>query len=137
MTNLSVPGLDVAAYMRDVGERARAAARLLARAPTEAKDTALEAAAAAIVRDSERLLAENAADVAAVRAAGDDAAFIDRLALDAARIAAMAEGLRQVAALPDPVGEISELKFRPTGIQVGRMRVPLGVIGIIYESRPN
>jgi glutamate-5-semialdehyde dehydrogenase len=137
MTNLSVPGLDLAAYMREVGERARAAARLLARAPTEAKDTALEAAAAAIVRDSERLLAENAADVAAARAAGDDAAFIDRLALDAARIAAMAEGLRQVAALPDPVGEISELKFRPTGIQVGRMRVPLGVIGIIYESRPN
>ncbi|MGH8850584.1 MAG: glutamate-5-semialdehyde dehydrogenase [Casimicrobiaceae bacterium] len=137
MTNLSVPGLDLAAYMRDVGERARAAARLLARAPTGAKDKALEAAAAAIVRDAKRLLAANATDVAASRAGGDDAAFIDRLSLDAARIAAMAEGLRQVAALPDPVGEISELKFRPTGIQVGRMRVPLGVIGIVYESRPN
>ncbi|MGH8798619.1 MAG: glutamate-5-semialdehyde dehydrogenase, partial [Casimicrobiaceae bacterium] len=102
-----------------------------------AKDRALEAAAAAIVRDAERLLAANAADVASSRAAGDDPAFIDRLSLDAARIAAMADGLRQVAALPDPVGEISELKFRPTGIQVGRMRVPLGVIGIVYESRPN
>ncbi|MGH8713858.1 MAG: glutamate-5-semialdehyde dehydrogenase, partial [Casimicrobiaceae bacterium] len=137
MTNLSVPGLDLAAYMRDVGERARGAARRLARAPTGAKDRALEAAAAAIVRDAERLLAANAADVASSRAAGDDPAFIDRLSLDAARIAAMADGLRQVAALPDPVGEISELKFRPSGIQVGRMRVPLGVIGIIYESRPN
>ncbi|MGH8798903.1 MAG: glutamate-5-semialdehyde dehydrogenase, partial [Casimicrobiaceae bacterium] len=94
MTNLSVPGLDLAAYMRDVGERARAAARLLARAPTGAKDKALEAAAAAIVRDAKRLLAANATDVAASRAGGDDAAFIDRLSLDAARIAAMAEGLR-------------------------------------------
>ena len=137
MTNLSVPHLDLAAYMREVGERARAAARVVARAPTRAKDAALEAAAAAIERDARMLLAANAADVAASRAAGDDEAFVDRLALDPERIAAMAEGLRQVAALPDPVGEITDLKYRPTGIQVGRMRVPLGVVGIVYESRPN
>jgi glutamate-5-semialdehyde dehydrogenase len=137
MTNLSVPHLDLAAYMREVGERARAAARVVARAPTKAKDAALEAAAAAIERDARELLAANAGDVATSRAAGDDEAFIDRLALDPERIAAMADGLRQVAALPDPVGEITDLKYRPTGIQVGRMRVPLGVVGIVYESRPN
>jgi glutamate-5-semialdehyde dehydrogenase len=137
MTNLSVPQLDLAAYMREVGERARAAAQRIAQAPTKAKNAALEAAAAAIARNAEALLTANAADVAASRAAGDDAAFIDRLALNPQRVAAMAEGLRQIAALPDPVGEITELKYRPTGIQVGRMRVPLGVVGIIYESRPN
>jgi glutamate-5-semialdehyde dehydrogenase len=137
MTNLSVPHLDLAAYMREVGDRARAAARLIARAPTMAKNAALEAAAAAIARDAEALLAANAADVAASRSAGDDDAFIDRLMLNNKRIAAIADGLRQIAALPDPVGEITELKYRPTGIQVGRMRVPLGVVGIIYESRPN
>ena len=137
MTNLSVPHLDLAAYMREVGERARAAARVVARAPTAAKDAALEAAAAAIERDARELLAANAGDVAGSRAAGDDEAFVDRLALNPERIAAMADGLRQVAALPDPVGEITDLKSRPTGIQVGRMRVPLGVVGIVYESRPN
>jgi glutamate-5-semialdehyde dehydrogenase len=137
MTNLSVPHLDLAAYMREVGERARAAARVVARAPTRAKDAALEAAAAGIERDVRELLAANAGDVAASRAAGDDEAFVDRLALNPERIAAMADGLRQVAALPDPVGEITDLKYRPTGIQVGRMRVPLGVVGIVYESRPN
>jgi glutamate-5-semialdehyde dehydrogenase len=137
MTNLSVPHLDLATYMREVGERARAAAGVVARAPTRAKDAALEAAAAAIERDTRELLAANAGDVAAARAAGDDEAFVDRLALNPERIAAMADGLRQVAALPDPVGEITELKYRPTGIQVGRMRVPLGVVGIVYESRPN
>jgi glutamate-5-semialdehyde dehydrogenase len=137
MTNLSVPGLDLATYMRDVGERARAAARVLARASTQAKNDALEATAAAIERDSKRLLAANAEDVAAARAAGADEAFVDRLTLKAATVAAMAEGLRQIAALPDPVGEVSDLKYRPTGIQVGRMRVPLGVVGIVYESRPN
>jgi glutamate-5-semialdehyde dehydrogenase len=137
MTNLSVPHLDLAAYMREVGEQARAAARIVARAPTSAKDAALEAAAAAIDRDARELLAANAGDVAASRAAGDDEAFVDRLALNPERLAAMADGLRQVAALPDPVGEITDLKYRPTGIQVGRMRVPLGVVGIVYESRPN
>ncbi len=137
MTNLSVPHLDLAAYMRGVGERARAAARLVARAPTKAKNEALEGAAAAIARNTDALLAANAADVAASRAAGDDDAFIDRLALNAQRVTAMADGLREVAALSDPVGEITDLKYRPSGIQVGRMRVPLGVVGIIYESRPN
>jgi len=137
MTNLSDPAVDLAAYMRDVGERARAAARVLARASTQAKNAALEATAVAIERDSKRLLAANADDVSAARLAGEDAAFVDRLRLKQATITAMAEGLRQIAALPDPVGELSDLKYRPTGIQVGRMRVPLGVVGIVYESRPN
>ncbi len=141
MTNLAVPALgtfaDVAAYMRGVGEAARAAARVLARADTAAKDRALAAMAAAIRRDEAKLLAANAEDVASARAAGHDAAFVDRLTLTPASIAAMAEGLEQIVALPDPVGEISEMRFRPTGIQVGMMRVPLGVVGIIYESRPN
>ena len=137
MTNLSVPNLDLGAYMREVGERARDAARLLARASTAAKNAALAAAAEAIIRDAAVLLGANAADVAGSRAAGDDDAFVDRLALDTHGIKAMADGLRQIAALPDPVGEISDLRYRPTGIQVGRMRVPLGVVGIVYESRPN
>ncbi len=137
MTNLNVPGLDLPAYMREVGERARAAARVLARADTEAKNAALEAISAALVRDAEKLLAANAHDVTAARAAGNDAAFVDRLTLEASTIQAMADGVREIAALPDPVGEITELKHRPTGIQVGRMRVPLGVVGIVYESRPN
>src|SRR5580700_1453127 len=137
MTNLSVPGLDLPAYMREVGERARAAARILARASTQAKNAALEAMATAFLRDTERLLAANAHDVTGARAAGHDAAFVDRLTLKPTTIVAMADGLRQIAALPDPAGEIGELKYRPSGIQVGRMRVPLGVVGIIYESRPN
>jgi glutamate-5-semialdehyde dehydrogenase len=137
MTNLNVPGLDLPAYMREVGERARAASRLLARAPTAAKNAALEAIALAIIRDQKSVLAANAQDVAAARGTGSDAAFVDRLTLDASSVSAMAEGVREIAALPDPVGEISELKFRPSGIQVGHMRVPLGVVGIVYESRPN
>ena len=137
MTNLNVPGLDLPAYMREVGERARAASRLLARAPTAAKNAALEAIALAIIRDEKGLLSANAQDVAAARGAGSDEAFVDRLTLDASSIAAMAEGVREITALPDPVGEIGELKFRPSGIQVGHMRVPLGVVGIVYESRPN
>ena len=141
MTNLAVPGLgtfaDVGAYMRGVGEAARTASRQLARADTRAKNDALAAMAAAIRRDAAKLLDANALDVAAARQAGHDAAFVDRLALTATTITAMAEGLEQIAALPDPVGEISDLKYRPSGIQVGLMRVPLGVIGIIYESRPN
>jgi glutamate-5-semialdehyde dehydrogenase len=137
MTNLSDPAIDLAAYMRDVGERARSAARVLARASTQAKNAALEATAVAIERDAKRLLAANTEDVNAARLAGEDAAFVDRLRLKPATITAMAEALRQIAALPDPVGELSDLKYRPTGIQVGRMRVPLGVVGIVYESRPN
>ena len=141
MTDLAVPGLgtfaDVGAYMRGVGEAARAAARAVARADTRAKNDALCAMAAAIRRDAATLLAANAADVAAATAAGHDAAFVDRLTLSGKTIAAMAKGLEEIAALPDPVGEITDLKYRPSGIQVGLMRVPLGVVGIIYESRPN
>jgi glutamate-5-semialdehyde dehydrogenase len=141
MTNLNVPGLgsfaDVGAYMRGVGEAARVASRALARADTAAKNAALAAMAAAIRRDEAKLLAANAADVDAARAAGQDAAFVDRLALTPKTVAAMAAGLEEIAALPDPVGEIGDLRYRPSGIQVGMMRVPLGVVGIIYESRPN
>ncbi|MEO8508794.1 MAG: gamma-glutamyl-phosphate reductase, partial [Betaproteobacteria bacterium] len=141
MTNLRIPGLtdfaDVAAYMGAVGEAARSAARLVARADTNARNHALQAMATAIRREESRLLAANAEDVAAARAAGHDAAFVDRLALTPKSVLAMADGLAEIAALPDPVGEITDLRFRPTGIQVGRMRVPLGVVGIIYESRPN
>jgi glutamate-5-semialdehyde dehydrogenase len=141
MTNLAIPGLgtfaDVGAYMNGVGEAARAAARDVARADTRAKNAALAAMAAAIRRDAKKLADANALDVAATQAGGQDAAFVDRLTLTDKTIAAMAEGLEQIAALPDPVGEITDLKFRPSGIQVGLMRVPLGVIGIIYESRPN
>jgi glutamate-5-semialdehyde dehydrogenase len=141
MSNLNVPGVthvvDVAAYMREVGAAARVAARGLARADTNAKNSALRAMADAIRHDEAKLLAANALDVAAAKAGGLDAAFVDRLTLTSDTIAAMADGLDQVAALPDPVGEITDLKYRPSGIQVGRMRVPLGVVGIIYESRPN
>jgi len=141
MTNLNVPGLadvaDVAAYMHAVGEAARAAARDVARADTSTKNLALHAMATAIRRSEGKLIAANAEDVAAARAAGHDEAFIDRLTLTPKAVLAMADGLAAIAALPDPVGEITDLRFRPTGIQVGKMRVPLGVVGIIYESRPN
>src|SRR5664279_6200167 len=141
MSNLNVPGLadvtDVAAYMGAVGDAARAAAREVARADTRAKNHALQAMATAIRRDEGRLIAANALDVAAAQKAGLDAAFVDRLTLTPKGVMAMADGLAEIAALPDPVGEITDLRFRPTGIQVGRMRVPLGVVGIIYESRPN
>jgi glutamate-5-semialdehyde dehydrogenase len=137
MTDLSVPGLDLPAYMRDIGERARSAARQVARAGAAAKNAALDATAAALERDIERILTANADDVMAARASGSDSAFINRLALDGKAVRAMADGVRQVAALPDPVGEIAELRQRPSGIRVGRMRVPLGVVAIVYESRPN
>ena len=141
MSNLVIPGLgtfaDVAAYMAGVGAAARAAARQIARADTGVKNAALNAMSAAIRRDVAKLMAANARDVAAARAGGQDAAFVDRLTMSPASIEAMAAGLQQIAALPDPVGEISDLRYRPSGIQVGHMRVPLGVIGIVYESRPN
>ena len=129
--------MDVQSYMLTIGKAARAASRAMAVADTNAKNTALTAVALAIERAAKVLLHENARDVEAATAKKLDTAAIDRLTLTPARIAAMADGLRQIAALPDPVGEISGLKYRPTGIQVGQMRVPLGVIGIIYESRPN
>jgi glutamate-5-semialdehyde dehydrogenase len=128
---------DIKSYMLEVGRRARAASREVARADTATKNRTLTVAAKAIRRDAKKLLDANADDVKAARAAGKDAAFIDRLTLTEKSIEAMAEGLEQVAKLPDPVGEISELKEQPSGIKVGKMRVPLGVIGIIYESRPN
>ena len=141
MTNLNVADLgtfdDIAAYIDGVGDAARKAARALARADTASKNAALVATAAAIRRDEARLLAANAADVAAARTARNDDAFVDRLTLTSQSVAAMADGILAIAALPDPVGEISDLRYRPSGIQVGMMRVPLGVVAIIYESRPN
>ncbi len=135
--NAEIIVTDVPAYMQAVGQRARAASRAMARAESGAKNTALLAIADAIDAASATLVQENHKDLEAGRARGLDAALLDRLALTPDRIAAMAEGLRQIAALPDPVGAISDMNYRPSGIQVGRMRVPLGVIGIIYESRPN
>ncbi len=129
--------MDISSYMQATGQRARTAARIMARAETGAKDTALTAIAAAIETAADTLTAANQRDLETARNNGLDNALLDRLKLTAGRITAMAEGLRQVAALPDPIGRISDLNYRPTGIQVGRMRVPLGVIGIIYESRPN
>jgi glutamate-5-semialdehyde dehydrogenase len=129
--------IDIQVYVADIGRRAREASRHTARAATAAKDVALLAAAAAIRREAAALAAENTKDLEAARGAGHDAAFVDRLALTPKLIESMALGLEQIAALPDPVGEMSELRFRPSGIQVGKMRVPLGVIGIVYESRPN
>src|SRR5262245_21604715 len=129
--------MDIKAYMLKVGQRARTSAREMARADTDAKNRALLAAAKALRRDQKKLMSENAADLLSARAAGKNDAFIDRLALTENTIEGMAEGLVEVAKLPDPVGQISELHQQPSGIKVGRMRVPLGVIGIIYESRPN
>jgi glutamate-5-semialdehyde dehydrogenase len=128
---------DIQQLMQQTGERARAASRLLARADTATKNAALLAIAAAIRSNAAHLISENAKDLSAARAAGQDAAFVDRLVLNAKTIEAMAVGLEQIAALPDLIGEVSNLRLRPSGIQVGQMRVPLGVIGIIYESRPN
>lgn len=129
--------VDVKTYMHQLGRQARAASRVLARTPTGPKNAALRAAADALLMEQSELLAANRQDLEAGAAKGLDAALLDRLELNPERIEAMAEGLRQIAALPDPVGEISDMKYRPSGIQVGKMRVPLGVIGIIYESRPN
>ncbi|MSQ50743.1 MAG: glutamate-5-semialdehyde dehydrogenase [Betaproteobacteria bacterium] len=128
---------EIKSYMQDIGRRARAAARVLARADTAAKNRALTAIAAAIRRDAALLIAENAVDVGHARGNGEDAAFIDRLSLAPKSVEAMAKAVDEVAKLADPVGEISERKRQATGIEVARMRVPLGVIGIIYESRPN
>ncbi len=129
--------MDIKSYMAGLGRRARDAAREMARADTAAKNGALRAIAAAIRREASGLLAANAEDVRAARENGQDAAFVDRLTLTRKSIEDMALGVEQVAALPDPVGEVTELKQQPSGIRVGRMRVPIGVIGIIYESRPN
>ncbi|SAL77064.1 gamma-glutamyl phosphate reductase [Caballeronia choica] len=129
--------MNIDTYMTDLGRRARAASRAMARASTGARNAALEAVAIAIERERAALKEANARDLARARDKGHDAAFIDRLTLSDKALNTMVEGLRQVASLADPIGEISGLKYRPSGIQVGQMRVPLGVIGIIYESRPN
>ena len=128
---------DIQGYMTQVGERAKTAARVLTSAPTSVKDHALNAIADTLVENRISVEEANAKDLAAGKQQGLSSALLDRLSLTAARINSMAQGLQQVAALPDPIGEITDLKYRPSGIQVGRMRVPLGVIGIIYESRPN
>ena len=128
---------DLNAYMLDLGARARTAAGTLAGAPTKAKNAALLAIADAIEDRSPAIKSANRGDLDAGRSSGLAAPLLDRLELTDARIRAMAEGLRQIATLPDPVGEMSDLRMQPSGLQIGRMRVPLGVIGIIYESRPN
>jgi glutamate-5-semialdehyde dehydrogenase len=129
--------ISLEARMLQIGVAARTASRAIARADTKTKDAALKAIASAIRAAAPAIKAANAEDVAAARAAGMEAAMLDRLTLTDAGIAAMAAGLEEVVALPDPIGEVTELRHRPSGIQVGRMRVPLGVVGIIYESRPN
>ncbi len=129
--------MDIKNYMQDLGRQARAASRQLATASTAEKNAALLHLAAAIRRDKAALLAANAEDLAAARASGLEPAMVDRLTLTDKGVDNMAEGVEQVAKLPDPIGEMGEFKFRPSGIQVGKMRVPLGVIGIIYEARPN
>jgi len=129
--------MDIKQYMTSLGEKARQASRQLARADSNKKDMALNHIADGLLDSMPQLLAENAKDLKAGEERGLDAALLDRLALNEERIQGMAEGLRQIAALPDPIGAITDLNYRPSGIQVGKMRVPLGVIGIIYESRPN
>jgi len=127
----------IAEYMQQVGKNARIASTTLAAAEAATKNKALNLIADLLEEKGDYLKSENAKDLEAGAAKGLDAALLDRLELTDPRIATMAEGLRQIAALADPVGEISGLSYRPSGIQVGHMRVPLGVIGIIYESRPN
>jgi len=129
--------MNIQQYMTEVGQRARAASRAMARADTAAKNRALALIAAAIRRDAALLRSANQLDLDAARANGLAPAMLDRLTLSDKAIDTMIAGLEQIVALPDPIGEISNMKYRPTGIQVGQMRVPLGVIGIIYESRPN
>jgi glutamate-5-semialdehyde dehydrogenase len=128
---------NVKEYMQVIGQTARAASRLMAQADTATKNRALQEIAAALQNQSAQLLAANAKDVAAARVNGLDDASVDRLTLTEKSVRGMAEGLLQIAQLPDLIGAISDLSYRPSGIQVGKMRVPLGVIGIIYESRPN
>ncbi len=128
---------EVASYMRNVGERARVASRAVAKASAGEKNAALFELARIIEHEASSILEANVRDMRSARESRLEEALLDRLELNQSRIAAMADGVRQVAALPDPVGEMFDLKMRPSGIQVGRMRVPLGVVAIIYESRPN
>ena len=128
---------DINSYMQTLGQNARAASALMATASRGDKDAALLSIASRLEASADELIAANAKDLEAGQANGLEAALLDRLAITQDSVLAMAEGCRQVAALADPVGEVTDLSYRPTGIQVGKMRVPLGVIGIIYESRPN
>ncbi|MFK8067756.1 MAG: glutamate-5-semialdehyde dehydrogenase [Gammaproteobacteria bacterium] len=129
--------MDIKEYMQDLGQSARTASRAMAKADSNAKNAALLAIAEIIEQRKDNLISENKKDLEAAKERDLDSAMLDRLELNDARIASMAEGLRQVAALDDPIGAITDMKYRPSGIQVGKMRVPLGVVGIIYESRPN
>lgn len=129
--------MDIKQYMNDLGMRARKASRAMAKADSASKNRALSLIAAAIRREAGALRAANELDLATAKANGMDAAMLDRLSLSDKAIATMAQGLEQIVSLSDPIGEISNMKYRPSGIQVGQMRVPLGVIGIIYEARPN
>ncbi|WNO09501.1 glutamate-5-semialdehyde dehydrogenase [Teredinibacter sp. KSP-S5-2] len=129
--------MSVIEYMKNIGQQARAASREMMSATTGQKNAALLAIADALVESRDKVIAENAIDLKNGKEKGLDAALLDRLELTPSRFDAMVEGLQQVAALPDPCGEITDMKYRPSGIQVGKMRVPLGVVGIIYESRPN
>ena len=129
--------MDIKTYMQNIGLEARKASRAMAKANTNTKNLALITIANAIIREKSALIAANQLDLTVAKAAGLDAAMLDRLTLSEKSIATMAEGLQQIAALHDPIGEITDLKYRPSGIQIGNMRVPLGVIGIIYEARPN
>lgn len=129
--------MDIQHYMKQLGEQARAASRLMAKADTNIKNQALRNIAALIRQHEKALLAANQQDLDAAKANGMEPAMLDRLALSEKSVATMAEGLEQIASLPDPIGEMSNFKYRPSGIQIGQMRVPLGVIGIIYEARPN
>ena len=124
-------------YMQSLGVRARAASQLIANADGQIKNKALNAIATALLESQPALVAANKKDMEAGQASGLADALLDRLELTPARIEGMANGLRQIALLPEPIGEISDMKYQPSGLQIGKMRVPLGVIGIIYESRPN
>jgi len=129
--------MDITAYMQSLGANARAASRVIASATTDVKNAALQAIHDALTADRALILAANAKDMANGQANHLEDSLLDRLALDDSRFNGMLEGLRQVIALPDPIGEMTDFTYRPSGIQLGKMRVPLGVIGIIYESRPN
>jgi glutamate-5-semialdehyde dehydrogenase len=131
------PEASIEPMMLYMGRRAREAARGLALASTETKNAGLLAMAARIEADAGKILEANAQDVEAARAKGRDAAFLDRLSLNAARVAAMAQGLREIAELADPIGQVMARWTRPNGLEISRVRVPLGVVGIVYESRPN
>ncbi|MDD5100969.1 MAG: glutamate-5-semialdehyde dehydrogenase, partial [Syntrophales bacterium] len=137
MTSASITMTNIAAQMTELGRNARRAAAVLARTPTDVKNRALLAMKDALLRDGALLIRENEKDLASARDLGLSQAMIDRLTLTEATIAGIAKGLAEVAALPDPVGKVLSMWRRPNGLLIGRMRIPLGVIGIIYESRPN